>query len=513
MSFLTQLEANANKTRTLNGAVTNASTGEACLDFFSVAGGMRYRSPYNQIRLFERAYIENPELAMKLLFYIRDIREGMGERQLFRTLIRYVSKRWPDSAKKNVHLISEYGRFDDILCLMGTKSESEVIRVIKEQLHKDLTALEARKNGEIDAKISLLAKWMPSINTSSRITRGIARKLAKALEMSAYDYRKMLTNLRKNICLTERYLTQKKPQKIQYSAVPAGAMFKYRDAFARRDKKRFTEFVKEAKSGKKKIHCATLFPYEIFRPIFGYCGGRWIINEFGDEEWVPLGATGEDVLEALWRNLPADFGNKNAISVIDTSGSMYWKAREDAVTPALISQSLGLYHAERCKGRFHNCFITFSSWPELVKIRGETLRDKISYIQRANCGMSTNLEAVFKLILKTAIDAKSSQEEMPSVMYIISDMEFNCAVENPDKSVYDSAKAMFRNAGYELPAVVFINVNSWQMQAPVTAHQKGAALASGMGITTFKAKFDGNMTPMSHMLKVLMSDRYKEVHA
>ena len=149
----------------------------------------------------------------------------------------------------------------------------------------------------------------------------------------------------------------------------------------------------------------------------------------------------------------------------------------------------------------------------MIEIHGSTLKDKIRYIQSADWGGSTNLEAVFTLILDTAVKAHCRQDEMPSVLYIISDMEFNCAIANPDKTVYESAKAMFKKAGYELPAVVFINVNSWQMQAPVSANQKGAALASGMGTSTFKEKFDGNITPMSHMLKVLMSDRYKDVHA
>lgn len=504
--FLNELKKNASKTRTLNGAVTYATTSDACLDFFSVAGGMRYRSEYDQIRLFDKAYIENPELAMKLLFYIRDIREGMGERQLFRTLIRNVAKHWPESAKKNVHLIPEFGRYDDMLCLMATKSENEVLRVIREQLERDLASLDERKNGKIDAPVSLLAKWMPSINTSSYRTRGIAKKLASALRMTEYDYRKMLTKLRANIGLTERYLTDRKPEKVKYEAVPAGAMLKYRGAFTRKDGKRFSAYVKKAAKGRKKIHCENLFPYELVRPFFGEYS--WYTDEYVRED-----ANGEEVLETLWRNLPADFGNENAISVIDTSGSMYWCQREDAITPALISQSLGLYHAERCKGRFHNHFITFESEPHLIEIHGSTLKDKIRYIQSADWGGSTNLEAVFRLILDTAVSARCSQDEMPSVMYIISDMEFNEAIENPSMTVYESAQAMFRKKGYELPAVVFINVNSWQMQAPVRSDQKGAALVSGMGTSAFKKKFDGNMTPMSHMMKVLMSDRYKEVHA
>lgn len=500
-TFLKELKKNASKTRTLNGAVTYSTTSDACLDLFSVAGGMRYRSAYDQIRLFDKAYIENPELAMKLLFYIRDIREGMGERQLFRTLIRHVAKTWPESAKKNVHLIPEFGRYDDMLCLMATKSEKEVIRVIKEQLERDLAALDERKNGKIDAPVSLLGKWMPSINTSSARTRGIARRLASLLKMTNYVYRKTLSKLRANIGLTERYLMENRPEKVKYEAVPSGAMLKYRGAFERKDGERFYDYLAEVSTGKKKIHCENLFPYELVRPMFSdYWNG---VND----------AEGEEVLETLWRNLPADFGNENAISVIDTSGSMYWCQREDAITPALISQSLGLYHAERCKGRFHNHFITFESQPHLIEIHGSTLKDKIRYIQAAGCGGSTDLEAVFRLILNTAVSARCSQDEMPSVLYIISDMEFNEAIENPSMTVYESAQAMFRKKGYELPAVVFINVNSWQMQAPVRSDQKGAALVSGMGTSAFKKKFDGNMTPMSHMLKVLMSDRYKEVHA
>lgn len=500
-TFLKELKKNASKTRTLNGAVTYSTTSDACLDLFSVAGGMRYRSEYDQIRLFDKAYIENPELAMKLLFYIRDIRGGMGERKLFRTLIRHVAKAWPESSKKNVHLIPRFGRYDDMLCLMGTKSEKEVVRVIKEQLDDDLAALEERKKGNIDELVSLLGKWLPSINTSSARTRGIARKLAVALGMTRYSYRKMLSKLRANIGLTERYLTEKKPEKIKYKAVPAGAMLKYRGAFTRNDSERFSKYIEGAACGGEDIHCDTLFPYELVRPFFRKCG------------WGMTEVSGEEVLEALWKNLPADFGNENAISVIDTSGSMYFNRNGNTVTPALISQSLGLYHAERCKGRFHNHFITFESEPHLIKIHGSTLKDKIRYIQCADWGGSTNLEAVFRLILNTAVSARCSQDEMPSVMYIISDMEFNCAIENPNKSVYESAQAMFRKKGYELPAVVFINVNSWQMQAPVRSDQKGAALVSGMGTSAFKKKFDGNMTPMSHMMKVLMSDRYKEVHA
>ena len=500
MGYLNVLEQKACETRTMNGARAYSSTGDACLDLFSVACGMRYRTPQDQIRLFDRAYIENPELAMKLLFYIRDVRQGMGERQLFRTLIRHVAKTWPESAEKNVRLIPEFGRYDDLFCLLGTKSEETVTELVKQQLERDMMSLEERKSGNLDAPISLLAKWMPSINTSSARTRGIAQRLMKDLEMDCYSYRKMLTRLRANSCVTERYLTEKQPEKIQYPAVPAGAMLKYRQSFVRQDGERFTAYLSDVSAGKEKIHCETLFPYQILRPFIA--GQR-----------REMDVAGEETLEALWEHLPREFGNENAISVIDTSGSMYCGFQQNAVTPALIAISLGLYHAERCKGTFHNRFISFEDRPHLIEIHGATLRDKLRYIQSAPWGRSTNLEAVFELLLETAVDSLASQDELPSALYIISDMEFNRAVRNPDKSIYENARELFESFGYSLPAVVFINVNSWRMQAPVRMHQKGAALTSGMGVSTFREKFDGNMTPMSHMLKVLMSKRYEEVHA
>ena len=157
--------------------------------------------------------------------------------------------------------------------------------------------------------------------------------------------------------------------------------------------------------------------------------------------------------------------------------------------------------------------ITFSERPQLLEIHGRNLEEKLNYMLRANWGMSTNMEAVFDLLLNTAIRTKARQEEMPSAIYIFSDMEFNCAVQDPHKTVYDNARERFAKHGYELPAVIFQNVNSWQMNAPVRSNTKGAALVSGAGTTSFKHKFDGNVTPMDHMLRVLLSDRYKEVHA
>ena len=499
MSYLESLKTEANYTRTLNGAKTHGSTGDACLDFFAVAGGMRYRKRGDQITLFDRAYIEAPELAAKLLFHLRDIRGGMGERALFRTLLRHVAFAWPETAKKNVKFVADFGRWDDLLCLLGTPAEEEAVRVMKLQLADDMAALKKRELGDENAHISLLAKWLPSDNTSSPKTRKKARKLMSALGMDAREYREMVTSLRARIGLVERSLTQKRPDKVNYEAVPAQAMLKYRCAFANKDGGRFGHYLGEVKKGGRRIHADTLFPYEVLRPFFN--GGYWSVTD----------PKGMSALEALWNCLPGEIGSQNAISVVDTSGSMYCSC--GPLKPALISQAMGLYCAERCQGVFHNHLITFESTPHLAEIKGKTLRDKLRCIGSLDWGGSTNLEGVFDLILRTAVNAHAKQEEMPAVLYIFSDMEFNQAVRDPNRTVYDVCRRRFQAHGYRMPAVVFHNVNSWQMQTPVTAHTKGTALQSGASTHALKEKFDGNITPMDHMLRVLNGERYSMIHA
>ena len=499
MSYLANLKTEANYTRTLNGAKTHGSTGDACLDFFAVAGGMRYRRPADQIALFEQAYIETSELAMKLLFHLRDIRGGMGERKLFRTLLRHVARTWPESARKNVPYIAEFGRWDDLLCLLGTPAQREAVQAIKVQLAEDEAALKRREAGDEGAHISLLAKWMPSDNTSSPRTRKAAKRLIQALGMEQKEYRRLVTALRARIGLTERQLTAKKPEKVNYEAVPAQAMLKYRSAFERNDGERFNEYLLGVCEGEKKLNADTLFPYEVLRPFFK--GGYWSRSD----------PRGMDALEQLWDHLPGAIGNVNAISVVDTSGSMY--CTNGPLMPALISQAMGLYCAERCEGVFHNHMITFESTPHLVEVHGSTLRDKLKYIGNLPWGWSTNLEAVFNLILETAVNSGAKQEEMPQVLYIFSDMEFNCAVRDADKTVYENARELYEAYGYRMPAVVFHNVNNWQMQTPVTAHTRGTALTSGASTHALGHKFDGNVTPMDHMLRVLNGERYSMIHA
>ena len=499
MSYLDCLKTEASYTQTLNGAKTYESTGDACLDFFAVSGGMRNRKPTDQVNLFDRAYIETPDLAMKLLFHLRDIREGMGERKLFRTLLRHVAFTWPESAVRNAGYIPEFGRWDDMFCLLGTPAHNTAVQVIRNQLAEDEAALKKRASGDENAHISLLAKWLPSENTSSARTRNIALQLMSSLGMKKKEYRRLVTALRARIGLTERQLTAKHPEKINYEAVPSQAMLKYRSAFRKQYRVRFESYLRDVCAGAKRIHTETLFPYEILRPMYR---PGW---------YTPQEAIGMETLETLWNHLSGAVSNTNAISVVDTSGSMY--CSDVPLLPALVSQAMGLYCAERCQGLFHNHLITFESEPHLVEIHGATLSEKLRYIGTLPWGCSTNLEAVFDLILKAAVKAHATQNELPQVIYIFSDMEFNTCMGNADETVYENARSRFEAEGYQMPAVVFQNVNSWQKQVPVRAHTRGTALSSGAGTGMMKHEFDGNITPMGHMLRVLNSERYAMIHA
>ena len=223
---------------TAGGAKAYSSTGDRCLDLFYIAGAMRYHNMDRINMKFVEAYRENPELAMKLLFYIRDIRGGIGERDIFRSLMRTVARKWPESAEKNVKWITEYGRWDDLICLMGTKAEKEAVRIIREQLDADLAALEKRKNGDLTAHISLCAKWMPSPNTSSARTRGNARVLMDRLKLTEKQYRAILTPLRAAVSLTEHYVTRREFDQIQYDHVPSQALLRYDSLFTEFDQDR-----------------------------------------------------------------------------------------------------------------------------------------------------------------------------------------------------------------------------------------------------------------------------------
>lgn len=320
-------------------------------------------------------------------------------------------------------------------------AKKEVVTFIKEQLQKDLANIETDE-------VSLLAKWLPSINATNIQTVKLGKRLAQCLNMSEKEYRQTLSKLRAKIKIIENNLREK-DYSFDYSKQPSKAMFKYKKAFIRNDKERYEEFLNKVQSGAVKMNTGTLYPYDIVRSIIH--GG-----ELSDEE--------KKSLDVTWNALPNYTKDENALVVVDGSGSMYWGGDPQ---PAEVAQSLAVYFAERNTGLFKNHFITFSENPRLVEIKGDDIYNKIRFCIGFNECANTNIQKVFELILKTATKNKLSQKDMPETIYIISDMEFDSCTVDADLTNFEYIKKKFNEKGYKLPRLVFWNVNSWQQQVPV----------------------------------------------
>ncbi|MCR5260909.1 MAG: DUF2828 family protein [Candidatus Gastranaerophilales bacterium] len=482
------LKEEANKTETLNGAVTNISSGKFCLDLFSSIGASRNLDEQELVTRFHRAFCENKNLAMKILFYARDIRGGLGERKVFRTIIKNLPKTSRSALVKNIKNIAEYGRYDDLLELMDTSCKKEVTDFIKEQLKQDLANLETNN-------ISLLAKWLPSINASNFQTVQLGKRLAQGLNMSEKEYRQTLSKLRAKIKIIENNL-RTKDYSFDYSKQPSKAMFKYKKAFIRNDKERYDEFLNKVKAGKAKMNTGTLYPYEIVRTII---------------EGIELSDDEKKSLDVTWNALPNYAKDENALVVVDGSGSMYWSPKSPL--PAQVAQSLGIYFAERNTGIFKNHFITFSENPRLIEIKGDDIYNKVRYCMGFDECANTNIQKVFELILNTAVKNKLPQKDMPETVYIISDMEFDICTRDASLTNFEYAKQIFSENGYKLPKLVFWNVNSWQQQVPVKANEQGVLLVSGCTPKIFEMVMNGETSPYKFMLDILNSERYEKITA
>ena len=497
--MLQYLKQESNKTFTENGAATLKTTQSDCLDLFATIGAIRRESDEEITTRFMRAFAEDKDIAMKLLFFARDIRGGLGERKVFRVSLRWLAQNAPETVRKNLSYIAEYGRFDDLLVLFDTPVEKDMLDFIREQLCKDVEAMD---NG---GEVSLLGKWLPSVNASNADTIKIAKKIARFLKMDDKTYRKMLSQLRAHIRIIENNLREK-DYTFDYEKQPSKAMFKYRGAFARNDAERYNNFLNRVSSGEAKLNASTLAPYEIVEPCLNEYWSRLpFMKNLTEEEKKSLNAT--------WEALP-DFGSEaNALAIIDTSGSMYCDAKP---LPAAVALSLGIYFAEHNTGAFKNHFIEFSREPELIEIKGETFADKLQYICSFNKVADTNIEAVFDLVLSAAVNNSVPQNELPEKLIIISDMEFNACVKNAGATNFNNAKAKFEAAGYKLPEVVFWNVASRNRQQPVTKNEQGVALVSGCTPRLFSQVVDGSlaaMTPYEFMLDVLGAERYEKIAA
>lgn len=457
-------------TLTENGALTHASSLNKVLDFYSRGGACRLGHT-DSLPLFINAWNEDKIITLKTLFYLRDVRQGQGERQVFRSCLQWIFDHDITTFHALIPFIAEYGRFDDILQF---PIDSFVVEYVKHVLRNDLDSNNP----------SLLAKWMPSENTSSKNTRALALQWIQALGMTARNYRKMLSHLRAELRIVERSMSSKEFSAIEYEHVPSLAMKRYRKAFDTRDNKRFSQYLSDVESGKEKINAGVLYPYELYEAVS-------CTNDPAELR----------VLENLWRALP-DYmvDDQNILVIADVSGSMKG-------TPLSVSVSLALYAAERGKGAFKNIFMTFSSDPEIVCVKGETLQEKMGSISNANWGMSTNIQAAFDTVLEYALRYHVPLEDMPTMLFIISDMEFDIATE--DRTNFEVIDQKYAQAGYNRPMIVFWNVASRGGRSPVTVRDDNTILVSGLSPVIFKNTLQAKMTtPYDAMLAVLNSDRY-----
>lgn len=498
MNALQAMKMQLNVARTENGDLAYKSTGSACLDFFSLCGGMR-RNLEDLDKLFAKAYADNPVVAIKILFYMRNIRGGLGERNSFRVLLKQLAQFYPEMAKQIVYAVPEYGRWDDLLVLLDTPVKDDAIALIKSQIEKDKKAME--KGGEV----SLLGKWLPSINTSSKESVARAKIVMASLVMKAVEYRKLCSALRKEIKILEDNL-RRKDYTFDYSKQPSQAMLRYKKAFMRNDEERYKSFLNKVveqaeklargeeipEEERVKLNTKTLYPYQIVAPFMdGWRGFKYLPNE----KALPL--------EASWKAFDRGNFDSKTIVVRDGSGSMYGSGDFAAIN---IATSLALLFAEQLDGAYKNSFITFSSKPELIQVpeTADTLEKKLNFISKYDDCSNTDIGKVYRLILDVAKSGSVPKEEMIERVLIISDMEFDCC--SSKDSTFEFYNKEFEAAGYELPEIVFWNVEARDTHLPVTMNEKGVKLISGASANIFADVVSGDLkvvTPYEFMLQIL----------
>lgn len=499
--FVESIMKETNEAITENGALAYKTTNSALLDLFAVIGALRTRPSQEIIDKFTKAFVEDNLLAMKMLFYARNIRGGLGERRTFRILIKYLANYHTEVMRKNVALIPIFGRWDDLYEFVGTPLEDDTFWLISEQLSTDMIRLQRGKS------ISLLAKWLKSTSGVSIESAKLGKLTAKKLHLSYKEYRQMLSALRKQLNIVERNMSKDEWDKIVYREVPSLAMKKYRNAFKEHNLIEFKQYIEKVKKGEEKINSKTLYPYDIMEAA-GLDESDWRSRLYSLTKW-------DEVLEEQWKALPNYVeGENNVLVMADTSASMEGR-------PICTSIGLSLYFAERNKGPWHNKFLTFSSKPSFIDLKGSNLKEKVRCIP--DICQNTNIEAAFDLVLKTAIDNDLSQEDLPKAIIIISDMEFDNATGNyswnynkeaeiaKQNKLMDEIAYKFQQNGYVIPKIIYWNVDSRQDTYHAISENKNVAMVSGQSVSTFKnvlMAIDEN--PYEVMLKVL-NDRIYDI--
>ncbi len=465
---------------TENGMLTNSTSLNYCLDLFFRGGAMRNSKDVEIRRLVAAAFAEDPERTLKILFWVRDVRGGAGERRFFKVAFKGLATLLPSIMESYLHLIPKYGRWDDLISLEGTSVENQVLTVISNALN------------DADA---LCAKWMPRKGS-------FANKLRKFRKQTPKEYRKMLVGLTN---VVETAMCSKEYEKIDYSKVPSLAMARYGLAFSRNDLERFKNYVdalnnQDPTDPKVKINVDAVYPYDVIKGL----------------------RKGNETAQAQWDSLPnyMEDSKERVLPLVDTSGSMDSPVSSGGTVTCLdVALSLGIYISERNEGSFKDHFLTFSSEPELQHLTGD-LRLKLNQLQTADWGMNTDLVKAFKRILDQARKHNVKPEEMPTQLLILSDMEFDESqggcwredVREWNETAQEMIEREYVEAGYECPKIIYWNIQSRNANVPVRFDKQGTAMVSGFSPAILTALLGGEaIDPIAIMDKVIFSERYDAI--
>ncbi len=507
MSFLDDVKEvlDNRKQLTENGAVGYATSGHALLDMNFAVTSYRNKQDFEIASDFSKAYFENPLMAVAWVFYARDVRGGLGERNLFRVCMKKLADINKSLFIELLPLVAEYGRWDDIFSWMTIDKDIEdaVLKLTKEQFDKDLI------DRMDDKPISLLAKWIPTENCSNKDRKIKARKIIDFMDVKPSDYRKCVANLRKYLDVVEVKTSENKWDEIDYNTVPSCANLKYKDAFLKHDEKRRTKYLNALARGDKnvKINSSVLYPHDI-------------VSKYTEHSYWGREVKGYDeAVEQLWKNLPNLVEGGNTLVVADGSASMLTTVGNTSVTALEVANALAIYFSEHNEGAFKDKYITFSARPQLVDFsNAKTLRDKIRIALTHNECSNTNIEKTFKLILTTAIENHYKQSDMPQNIVIISDMEFDCGITHDaywfngqEKTLFENLAKDFENAGYKMPKLIFWNVCGRTNTIPIKQNDAGVILMSGFSVNLCNMVFNNETDPYVALVKEITKERYHAV--
>ena len=498
--------------QTENGATGYSTSGQNLVDLNFVVPSNHKNVSSTELEKFVQALNEDTVLAVKWLFYLRDVREGLGERDSFIKLFKTLWLADPVSAGKVVKLIPEYGRWKDVVDILAEFPNDNdltetIYLLIENQLREDCVNLTE------DKSVSLLAKWLPSINASSK-SRKLAKRICNKLALTFENYRKVLSSLRKYLDVTEVKTCGGKWNEIDYNKVSSNANARYLKSFMKHDSERRQEYLDALSSPVASgavMHASNLYPHEVYAK-YSETYGRYYGVKVNEDQGV----------EALWANLKNIDTVGNTMVVVDGSGSMESRIRGSKIMAIDVARSLGVFFSERCIGEFKDKVIEFSARPRYIDLTDcKSLADKYNTLNRYDDCSNTNLEKVFDLLLKTALDHNLPQSELPQRILVVSDMEFDYAtnicsgVHNEVmaryQTLFESIKTKWIKYGYTMPNIVFWNINSRTNTIPVTANECGVTLVSGYSVNNVKMVLSGDVNPWTALKSVLESDRYNAI--